>query len=253
MTCNIRYFGAPDGENHWTYRRNLCAEVIRSRSPHVICFQEVAREQFLDLARAFPDHATFGTVDEPQGHNPVNAIFYRRDAFELISAGAYWLSQTPHIAGTRSWDSDCVRLANWVYLLELGSRHEFRVINTHLDHVSQVARENQARLLTEDAGAYADAFPQLLTGDMNCDTTNRAIAILQEGGWRDTYGAVHGPEDPGHTFHRFLGPAFSSSVGKMDWIMARGGVTVLGAEVVRDAQDGRFPSDHYFVSAEVSV
>ena len=36
LTCNIRYAGATDGDNGWPRRRDLCAEVIRSRTPEII-------------------------------------------------------------------------------------------------------------------------------------------------------------------------------------------------------------------------
>ena len=253
MTCNIRYFGADDGEDGWVHRRDFCAQVIRARKPQVICFQEMWREQFDELVPAFPEFATFGMIDEPLGRHPVNSIFFRRDLFRCLSQGGFWLSETPHVTGSSSWDSACVRLANWVRLEEKGSGKEFRVVNTHLDHVSQPAREGQARLIGEDAAAYPDEYPQFLTGDMNCDAGNRAISIFGEAGWRDMYAAVHGAADPGFTYHGFRGPAFESKVGKMDWVFARGQVWVVNAEIVTDARDGRFPSDHYFVTAEVEL
>ena len=253
LTCNIRCYGANDGENNWVHRKDFCAEVIASRSPQIICFQEMWGEQFADLKAALPGFETFGMVDEPLGRHPMNAIFYQTDAFDRISAGGYWLSETPHVTGSSSWESRCVRLANWLRLTERGSGKEFRVMNTHLDHVSQAARENQARVINEDAQAYPEAYPQLLTGDLNCDARNPAIQVFKDAGWQDTYGAVHGTEDPGHTYHRFLGPDFAgeTGTGKMDWVFFRGKVRVNDAEVICDARAGRFPSDHYFVSADV--
>lgn len=203
------------------------------------------------MAAALPEFDTFAMADEPIGRRPMNAIFFRRAAFRRISAGGYWLSETPHVPGSSSWASACVRLANWVRLEDRATGVEFRVVNTHLDHVSQLARENQARLIVEDAAAYGDSYPQLLTGDMNADWTNAAIAAFRRGGWADTYAAIHGTEDPGHTFHGFIGPAYGSDIGKMDWVFMRGAVGVLGATVITAARDGRFPSDHYFVSATV--
>jgi endonuclease/exonuclease/phosphatase family metal-dependent hydrolase len=253
LSCNIRCFGGNDGDNGWTHRRDLCAEIIRSRDPDLICFQEMWAQQYEDLARAFPEYSAHAMVDEPTGRHPQNCIFYRREAFRRISAGGYWLSQTPHVPGSRSWDSDCVRLANWLRLVDCTTGTEFRIVNTHLDHVSQLARENQARLIVEDASAYPGHYPQILTGDMNADFRNLALAVLKRGGWTDTYAAVHGTENPGHTYHAFLGPHFASTIGKMDWVLARGAITVTGAEVVTDARYGRFPSDHYFVAATVNL
>ena len=87
-----------------------------------------------------------------------------------------------------------MRLTNWVCLQDRKSGREFRVMNTHLDCDSQPARVGQARCMVEDANAYPADYPQLLTGDMNCDVTNEAIALFKANGWRDTYGAVRGDE-----------------------------------------------------------
>lgn len=249
LTCNIRCFGANDGKDNWVNRRDLCGRVIASRSPDIICFQEMWSEQYADLASAFPDYASYGMVDEPLGRRPTNCIFYRSDAYTPITAGGYWLSEKPHVAGSRSWSSACVRLANWVRLQDRATGADFRVINTHLDHVSQAAREKQAQMIVEDAKAYPDDYPQFLTGDMNCDSRNPAIAAFKAGGWLDAYGAVTGTEDPGHTYHAFLGPRYESKIGKMDWIFWRGNVRPVDSEVVTDSDGERFPSDHYFVSA----
>lgn len=253
LTCNIRCYGARDGDNAWDRRRDFCIEVMRRRQPDLICLQECWQEQHADLTAALPEFDAYGMIDEPLGRHPMNAVFFRRDRFGLVSQGGYWLSQTPHVAGSSAWDSACVRLANWLRLEETATGREFRVVNTHLDHVSQSAREQQARLIVEDAAAYPDAYPQLLTGDMNCDAANPALEVFRRGGWRDTYAQMHGDEDPGHTFHGFRGPDFDSQIGKMDWVLARGVVVVEDAEVIRDADDGRFPSDHYFVGADVRL
>jgi endonuclease/exonuclease/phosphatase family metal-dependent hydrolase len=213
-------------------------------------------EQFADLKAAFPEFDSYGLMDEPQTLRPMNVVFYRREAFELICAGGYWLSETPHVTGSQSWDSACVRLANWLRLVDRASGKEFRIINTHLDHRGQMAREKQALLICEDAASYPEDYPQILTGDLNCDCQNPAIGVLKRNDWIDTYGAVHGTEDPGLTYHAFQGPAFDagqSRCGKMDWVFMQGQVVVKGAEVVMDERDSRFPSDHYFVTAEIEL
>lgn len=249
LSCNIRCFGGSDGENNWPYRRDLAIDVIRAHSPDIVCFQEMWAQQFDDLGPEFSEFESFATIDEPTGLHPMNSIFIRQDSFTRLSAGGYWLSESPHVPGSKSWDSDCVRLANWLRLADKRTGREFRIINTHLDHIGQTARERQAGLLVEDAKAYPSDYPQVLTGDLNCAASNRAIDILKAGDWRDSYGAVHGTENPGNTYHGFLGPDFAADVGKIDWIFVKGKLDVRDAKVIRDSRDGKYPSDHYFVSA----
>jgi endonuclease/exonuclease/phosphatase family metal-dependent hydrolase len=251
LTCNIRTSHAEDGPNGWAFRRDVCADVIRSRRPDVICFQEMSREQHEDLTARLDGYASLGTNDKPGGADPVDSICYRSEAFAVRSVGAYWLSRTPQVTGSKSWASRAVRLATWVVLYERGAQSEWRIVNTHLDHISQRARVGQARVIARDCAAWPDGYRQVLTGDLNCDTRNRAIAVLRAAGFRDTYEAVHGTADPGHTFHRFDGPGHHGRIGKMDWIFARGPVRIAGAEVIRDRVGDRYPSDHYFVGADL--
>lgn len=257
LTCNIRTCDARDGDNGWEFRRQLCTDVIRRQNADIIGFQEMRWPQFCDLREALPEYDHRVMVDSTTTKNPPNTIFYRRGRFEVLSSGGYWLSQTPHVAGSRSWDSAHVRYANWLRAEDRESGMHFRLVNTHLDNKSQPAREGQARILCEDAAAYPDDFPQMLMGDFNCDVTNRAIEILESGGWQDSYAEVHGNTDPGFTFHQFKGVAFNqqaridqgTGVGKIDWIYYRGNLAATAAEVVRDCDGERYPSDHYFVSA----
>ena len=107
-------------------------------------------------------------------------------------------------------------------------------------------------MLVEASEPLPDDSPQILTGDMNASAANRAIEILKEGGWDDAYARVHGPKDPGFTYHAFLGPKRAEKLGKkrdakIDWIFARGNLATTAAELIRHGHNGRYPSDHYFV------
>jgi len=245
--------------NAWESRRDLCADVLAEQQPDVICLQECFNEHFTYLRSRLPEFDTYGLSNTFKEYNPCNAVFFARRRFELITAGGFWLSETPHIPGSKSWESASVRFANWVQLRDHGSECEFRVTNTHLDHVSQTARENQARLIIEYANALPDDLPHLLTADFNADMSNPAIDIIKAGGWLDTHIVIHGHADPGFTFHAFLGPRFPESrppenvKGKIDFIFCRGPIRPLAADIIRNSRNGHYPSDHYFLSADVEL
>lgn len=268
LTCNIRV-ALPEDEatgNGWKARRDLCAEVIRAHKPDVFCLQEVLREQMEDLERAFPAFASFGfegpemNAREP-GYRGIakNPIFYSRARYDLVSAGGFWLSETPHLPGSLSWGSARARHVNWVWLRGRSSRRQFRVLNTHLDHVSQRAREEQMKLILAEAAVYAPDFPQFLAGDFNSGADNPVLQLALDAGWTNTHTAAPGPRDEGNTTHGFLGPKYVPKTeagrkrGPIDFILTRGPVSTLEWKIIRDSRDGRFPSDHYFVGAKVAL
>lgn len=262
ITANIRV-ALPEDEAKgfgWTVRRELCAEVIMLQRPDIICLQEVLRTQQADLESRWPDFATFGFAGPEmdarmEGYHGIakNPIFYSRERFELISAGGFWLSETPRLPGSMSWGSARARHVNWVRLRERASGCELRVLNTHLDHVGQSARERQMQMILEEAAHYGPDFPQVLAADINADAANPVVAAIVGAGWFDTYAAVHGPAEPGFTAHAFRGEKFvpGKPVGKIDFLFARGRVCATAAAIVRDRDGEIYPSDHFFVTARL--
>ena len=258
LSCNIRLPLDEDAKagNGWEDRRELCANVIAEHEGDVVCLQECRANQLAYLKERLPEFDSYALSGPTPEFTPNNAILYERERYELISAGGFWLSETPHVAGSKSWDCAVPRHTTWVHLRERSTGRELRVWNAHLDHKGHVAREEQAKLLVEGISAMdAAGVPQLLAGDLNAYEGHPAISVLKAGGFKDSYEAVHGPGDPGFTFHGFKGPTrrVDGKGHKIDWVFTRGEFDVHGADIIRDGRDGRYPSDHYFISADVSL
>ncbi len=266
LSCNIRV-ALPEDEvtgNGWQARRELCAEVIRAQQPDLICLQEVLREQMADLEHALPKFASFG-FEGPEmdarmvGYGGIakNPILYARERYECVSAGGFWLSETPHLPGSLSWESARARHVNWVRLRDRASRRQFRVLSTHLDHVSQHAREEQMKLILAEAAVYAPDFPQLLAGDLNSGATNPVLKLALDAGWTNSRLAAPGPREEGNTTHGFLGAKYvpteaARKRGPIDYVLTHGPVSTREWRIVRDSRDGRYPSDHYFIAAKLA-
>lgn len=266
LSCNIRV-ALPEDEatgNGWSARRDLCLDVIRAQKPDLVCLQEVLRGQMEDLEKAFPTYGSFG-FEGPEmdarmeGYQGIakNPILYSRERYDFVSAGGFWLSETPHLPGSLSWGSARARHVNWVRLRDRASRQQFRVLSTHLDHVSQPAREEQMKLILAEAALYAPEFPQMLGGDFNAGRANAVIKLALDAGWTNTQDAARGPRDDGPTTHGFLGEKAVRSEaarkrGPIDFILTRGPVTTLSWKIIHDSRDGRYPSDHFFIAAKLA-
>jgi endonuclease/exonuclease/phosphatase family metal-dependent hydrolase len=144
-----------------------------------------------------------------------------------------------------------------VRLRDRATQRQFRVLSTHLDHVSQRAREEQIKLVLTEAAVYAPEFPQVLAGDFNASRANAVLKLAQDAGWTNTQHAAPKPHDDGNTTHGFLGEKAVKTEaarkrGPIDFILTRGPVTTVAWKIVRDSRDGRYPSDHYFIAAKLS-
>lgn len=263
MSCNIRVALDEDETKGygWNDRKECCIQIIKSYHPGIICLQEVVKVQYLDIKEEFKGYMVLGfegpDMDAyPEGYHGIakNIILFSKDRYEYVSTGCYWLSETPLIAGSKSWDTARARHCNWVRLKDKLSGKEFRVLDLHLDHVSQLAKEKQTALVMTESEQYQPNFPQLLAGDFNADMQNEVIKMIKKEGWTDTFAAIHGESEPGKTTHGFQGiNAKPGKNGKIDFIFSKGPVKSISSEIIKDNINGVYPSDHFFIYADVFI
>lgn len=254
MSCNIRFSssGSDHGPRLWANRRELCFRTISSRNPDIICLQECHNDQLADFVKRFGgEYECFYGLSYPDNYFPENVIFYRKGHYRYLGGGSWHLSEKPHVCGSKSWNSECVRFVNWI-LLD-GPFGRFRVINTHFDHASQLSREMSAVMVNEDCAVWDPELPQILTGDLNCDPANKSIQILESSGWKDSMPEADRYTLTCHEFHGIRG-SFDFGIcgqGRMDYVYTRGKMSARDAEIVYDSEGEMYPSDHYFVSADL--
>jgi endonuclease/exonuclease/phosphatase family metal-dependent hydrolase len=104
-----------------------------------------------------------------------------------------------------------------------------------------------------DVGQYQPNFPQILIGDFNSRASSNGFDSVRAAGFVDSYAALYGETDPGVTAHGFE-PVDSPKLtekGKIDFNFCKGNCKLLTAGIIKDKPKGIFPSDHFFVSAEI--
>ncbi len=121
--------------------------------------------------------------------------------------------------------------------------------NTHLDHMSEVARTNGIQLILDRIRTMnsRDGIPAILTGDFNCGPSSDVIEILTQAGLCDTYGE---DKDVGCTWHDFKGGDMGEPI---DYIFVTPDIQVNSINIDRSMYNGRYPSDHYPVVASVRL
>src|SRR5690606_34925106 len=196
MSCNIRVALDEDEAKGvgWSSRKEVCLKVVENQKPDIIALQEVLKSQAEDFRQHFGNYQLFG-FDGPEmdahltGYHGIakNPILFSLDRYELQTGGTYWLSETPLVAGSKSWDTARARHANWVRLRDKQTDKVFRVVNLHLDHVAETAKIQQLKMVVEESAQYQPDFPQILTGDFNSRYDSRVFDSVRGGEWKETY------------------------------------------------------------------
>ena len=263
MTFNTRGFYHPgDGSNEWRHREAVHFAMLREHTPDLIGVQEAQTGNLKAYHCELPEYRW--TAWPEYGDTPPHewpAIYWRPERLQPIDSGGFWLSETPE-QHSRSWNTDCIRSAAWVKFRCTHSGATVFHLNVHLDHRSERARIEGARLIIARLDeAQRDGAAAIVTGDFNATPDSATYQLFAAAGFTDAHVAAGNSADPleSYTNHGWRGYPFDRSDDtpqRIDWILTRDAVTTLSVtscEIVRDAAPPVYPSDHYPVVAEIEV
>lgn len=150
MSFNIRYDNPEDSLDNWKFRKDRAANAVRFYDVDVLGTQEVLHNQLEDLKQRLPEYGVVGVGREDgKEKGEYSALWYKKNRFDLLDSGYFWLSETPEVPGSKGWDGACERIASWAKLKDKTSGKEFFALNTHLDHVGVVARREGISLMLD--------------------------------------------------------------------------------------------------------
>ena len=253
MTFNMRYDNPEDGQNNWRFRRERIAGVIKAQEVDVLGTQELLSNQFNDLSGLLTGYQGVGVgrLDGAES-GEYCAVFFRKDRFTLLDSGTFWLSETPEVVGSLGWDGACERIATWVVLRDRDGRELF-FIDTHLDHVGQVARDEGVSLLMKRIETLSGVRPVILTGDFNSEPGSSVVAHVQKDGvLRDAKAIAAQRSGTDWSFSDF-GQIPEAERPLLDYIFVSGDIEAVRYEVLPDIFDGGYVSDHAPVMAVVKI
>lgn len=241
MSYNLRYDNPEDGQNRWANRESAVKWVWDAASADIVGIQEGLPHQVRDMRSWFDNYVMLGTGRDSDFGGEHCAVFYRKRRLQLLEHGDFWLSERPDVPGSQSWGSCCPRIVTWALLRSLDVGADLLFLNTHLDHVSELARHNGATLILEFIDTFQDirgADGVIVAGDLN-DTAQDVVRRFTEGrGYTDALAAVN---ESGATCHGFSG----KGLHRIDYVLASPSFEAIDGRVVTDRPNGVFPSDHF--------
>jgi len=254
MTYNIRV-AVDEGINSWDNRKDLVAGIIRDYKADIVGLQEGLKVQLDDLKNLLPDYSWVGAGrDDGKEKGEYAAVLYNHNRFELLEDTTIWLSETPEKPSV-GWDAALNRIITWVKFKDKVTNKIFYHFNTHFDHMGEMARLESADLLNDKVAEIAGKNPALVTGDMNFIPESKGYKILT-GGRRnylfDTQKvAVVDESGKNITFNDFGRSLVEGN--KFDYIFIKNNIEVIKHKIITDTFNGRYPSDHMPVFAEVII
>ncbi|BAL26551.1 endonuclease/exonuclease/phosphatase family protein [Azoarcus sp. KH32C] len=251
MSFNIRCASAPDGEHCWANRRQLAVERIRSFDPDLLGLQECRDDEQAAFVRAaLPEYEFVGVRRRGEGDSGIEMapLLYRRARFDELQRGHFWLATEPGKPGCQSWGAAYPRTASWVRL-QMRAEHgpPLVFLNTHFDYQG-TAREESARLLHRWILARRAGEGAIVTGDFNAERDSEAFrALTADGALREAFQECGLAAGSYHEFGQL------ERVEAIDWILFSPQFRIEAADVDRHAPDGRYPSDHFPITAELGL
>ncbi|MFC4673733.1 endonuclease/exonuclease/phosphatase family protein [Dysgonomonas termitidis] len=245
-TFNLRMDTPNDGVNAWPNRKEMVKGLIMFHDFDIFGTQEGFKHMLDDIAE-LDGYVYIGAGrDDGKDGGEHSAIFYKRDRFELLDNGNFWLSETPDVPG-KGWDATCCnRICSWGKFRDKNNEKEFYFFNVHYDHQGKIARQESSKLLLarirQIAGNKSSIF---VTGDFNAVPTDAPVLILSNDKLlKDSYTISEYP------CYGTVGTSNGFKIdieakNRIDYIWVTPDIKVKRYGVLNDMQNGRFPSDHF--------
>lgn len=248
MSYNIRCLAPIDfGHKSWFYRANLVVDTIQKEQPGVIGFQEVTKWQYAYLCETMPAYDSIITYRDEAINSEGCPVFYRTDLYSLVDKGSFWLSETPDVM-SKDWGAAHYRICSYAILKDKATEKEFVLFNSHLDHISDEARINGIQVVLDKIKEFG-SIPAILIGDLNAEENSDTYKSATE----NFFDAKYQTENTMTSCtYQDWGKELDSEC--IDYIMiSKGDFKVNSYKVVTDTFDGTYTSDHFPLTASLTL
>lgn len=257
MTFNIRFNTSSDDMDAWPYRKDKFVSEVVFHDVQLLGVQEALHEQMMDIRERLPRFNYIGVGrDDGKEKGEYSAIFFDTTRLQLVTSETFWLSETPTVAGSKSWDAAITRVVTWGQFRDRKTKKLFFAFNTHFDHMGKVARRESARILLNKVKEIAGTTPAIVTGDFNSEPTDEPIKIIV-----DKDDPLHLTDSKEISVTPHYGPTgtFNGFKSKerndqpIDYIFVKGKWDILTHATISESWEGRFASDHFAVLAKLKL
>ena len=294
MTFNVRTSDGEDGINNWNSgRKERALQLIQRYQPDILGVQEATNNplrgnQVDDLKhlQAYTWYGVGRNADKNSGE--YEGIMFLTSRFNLVEAGEFWLSHTPHTPGgtfADARDRD-PRMATWVILHDILTNKQIFVLNQHWSYLTDTQRESTLLVREQLVKLNPDFnhIPIVIMGDFNMSdqpsselyslNPQNLYTVMLNGENHDdnfklidAYRSIHQSFDvttqSERTFHNYHGNTnylddYLENIAhnyRIDFIFTSTNLSIIDAQIIQDNQSENhllWPSDHYPVMVTIT-
>ena len=248
ISFNVRCADDPEGSIN--NRSKLVTAILDQYAPDSFGVQEATAKWMRILKSEMGDR--YACVGHPRDRlgpfSEYSAVFYLKDKYNVIDSGTFWLSETPEVKYSVSFDSACRRIASWAMLEDKETGLRYTHINTHLDHVHESTRVGQMGVLVDYLKDFQSEGTVVITGDFNTYSDGEVYAEITK--TTDDVAKIATTADEGITYHNY-GKKKDEGQGAIDFIFVSKGTKAENYKIIDNTVKDMYPSDHFAISSDI--
>lgn len=247
VSFNIRCCDDVDG-NSINERAPRLNKVISAYNSDIICLQEYrpAWEKYIE-GYFLEKYDMFSKYRNNTVDIEASPILWRKDKFECLKTGYFWLSDTPEVE-SRGWDElfNCYRMCIYAVLKEKQSGETFTVMNTHFGFGDN-CQVDSARLIYEYSKNISN-HKTFITGDFNMCPDSLGYKEMAK-----LFNDVNAftAKNLSTTYHGYKPDVINDQ--HIDYCFIDKDITPINQKIITETVDGKFPSDHYGLFIELDI
>lgn len=257
----------------WDHRKAQLCDMINFEAFDIFGSQEVRKGQLDDMLAALPDYDYIGVGrDHGDDRGEFSPVFYRKDKFEKLDGGTFWLSPTPD-KPSKGWDAKYNRICSWGVLRHKASGKKVCFMNVHFDHRGVQARIEASKQILAYVKKHCKGMNVILSGDFNVTQNSDSYKVLATSKiLKDSHDVAKYRFEPTGTFNSFNPRRYTTN--RIDHLFVSKGIKVsrwgvLTYHYLRDkyaeqgvaapqnikgeAREVKCISDHYAIQAFVTL
>ena len=211
--------------NGWDHRKAQLCDMINFEAFDLFGSQEVRKGQLDDMLAALPDYDYIGVGRDHGDHRgEYSPVFYRKDKFEKLDGGTFWLSPTPD-KPSKGWDAKYNRICSWGIFRHKASGKKVCFMNVHFDHRGVQARLEASKQIVEFVKKNCRGVNVILTGDFNVTQNSESYKVLATSKvLKDSHDIAKYRFEPTGTFNSFNPQRYTTN--RIDHIFVTKGIKV---------------------------